>query len=305
MSFLRHSPDSSRPGWGRTGSIVLLSTGLLAAGITAASAGGPTASPANGRIGIDPAAPVARKGDTIPNVSLVNSAIKAYYGDTVVTTAFGDEHYPSATGNYAEEITSIQQDAALYLLYRQDAAAGKAATKPAVAPDSDNGATTFTGRPALVFDIDDTVLNTYNYEIATNYTYNPTTNADYVNTARFPAVPDMQKFVNAEAKAGYTVFFLTGRPEAQREGTRTNLRKVGVTVPIDTAHLFLKNTTSPPSYLTCGTTCTTIQYKSQTRAYIASQGYDVVADFGDQYSDLAGGSTDATYKLPNPMYYLP
>ena len=32
--------------------------------------------------------------------------------------------------------------------------------------------------------------------------------------------------------------------------------------------------------------CPTIQYKSGTRAYIESQGYDIVADFGDQFSDL-------------------
>jgi hypothetical protein len=30
-----------------------------------------------------------------------------------------------------------------------------------------------------------------------------------------------------------------------------------------------------------------------------------VADFGDQYSDLKGGFADETYKIPNPMYYLP
>ena len=115
----------------------------------------------------------------------------------------------------------------------------------------------------------------------------------------------MPRFINAEAAQGYTIFFITGRPEAQRAGTVANLTKVGVRVPTDTEHLFLENTATPPSYLPCGATCTTIQYKSGTRAYIESQGYDVVADFGDQYSDLAGGSTDTTYKLPNPMYYLP
>lgn len=306
MPLLRRSPDSSRPAWGRPASIALLSVGLVAAGVTAASAGGPTAPPATGQIGIDPAAPVARRGDTIPNISLVSSAIKAYYGDTTVTTSFGTEHYPSATGNYAKEITGIQQRASLYLLYRDQAAAGKSVSKPVAAtPDSDNGAKAFTGTPALVFDIDDTVLNTYNYEIATNFTYNPTTNGDYVDTARFPVVSKMQKFINAEAAQGYAVFFITGRPEAQRTGTVANLTKVGVTVPTDASHLFLKNTAAPPSYLTCGATCTTIQYKAGTRAYIESQGYDIVADFGDQYSDLAGGSTDSTFKIPNPMYYLP
>ena len=33
--------------------------------------------------------------------------------------------------------------------------------------------------------------------------------------------------------------------------------------------------------------------------------YDVVANLGDQYSDLIGGYADRTVKLPNPTYYLP
>jgi hypothetical protein len=51
--------------------------------------------------------------------------------------------------------------------------------------------------------------------------------------------------------------------------------------------------------------CTTIHYKSATRAYIESQGYDIVGNFGDQFSDLIGGYADKTFKLPNPNYYLP
>ena len=51
--------------------------------------------------------------------------------------------------------------------------------------------------------------------------------------------------------------------------------------------------------------CPTIQYKSGTRAYIESQGYDIVANFGDQFSDLENGFADKTFKMPNPNYYLP
>jgi|SRR5581483_7544857 len=72
---------------------------------------------------------------------------------------------------------------------------------------------------------------------------------------------------------------------------------------------------SYPAYLNqpqfCGpsiaasASCPTIQYKSGTRAYIESQGYNVVADIGDQFSDLLGGFADKTFKMPNPNYYLP
>ena len=61
-----------------------------------------------------------------------------------------------------------------------------------------------------------------------------------------------------------------------------------------------QNCSSEPS-----PTCTTIEYKSGTRAHIASEGYSIMADFGDQYSDLLGGNAGHQVKIPNPMYYIP
>ena len=48
-----------------------------------------------------------------------------------------------------------------------------------------------------------------------------------------------------------------------------------------------------------------VQYKSLTRQHIESLGYDIVANLGDQFSDLDGGFADRTFKIPNPMYFLP
>lgn len=48
-----------------------------------------------------------------------------------------------------------------------------------------------------------------------------------------------------------------------------------------------------------------IPFKSGARASIVRQGYDVLADIGDQWSDVCGGYADHIYKLPNPTYYLP
>jgi predicted secreted acid phosphatase len=92
--------------------------------------------------------------------------------------------------------------------------------------------------------------------------------------------------------------------------------------PVDIQHggftdgLFTKPPVgSYPSYLnqpqfcaaaiTAGSSCPTIAYKSGTRAYIESLGYDIVGNFGDQFSDLLGGFADKTFKMPNPNYYLP
>jgi predicted secreted acid phosphatase len=119
-----------------------------------------------------------------------------------------------------------------------------------------------------------------------------------------PAVFGMDALTAWAQDQGATVFWITGRPEAQRADTVRNLAAVGYKAP-DAAHLFLKNSANPPAYLPCGATCTTIEYKSGTRAHIESLGYDIIGNFGDQYSDLSGGHADKSYKLPNPMYYLP
>jgi predicted secreted acid phosphatase len=104
---------------------------------------------------------------------------------------------------------------------------------------------------------------------------------------------------------GYTVFFLTGRPVTQAAATVANLRDVGYDVT--ESNLYTKDASgaTEPWLSPCAPTCTTIQYKSLTRAHIESLGYDIVVNLGDQYSDLKGGYADKTFKLPNPMYYLP
>jgi predicted secreted acid phosphatase len=161
---------------------------------------------------------------------------------------------------------------------------------------------------AVLFDIDDTTLNTYSYEIYSSFVFNPTTNAAFVNACLsatgcvFPAVPHMVALEHYAIDHGYTVFFLTGRPESQRAGTLANLAHEGYTVNPD--NVYLKDLSSPILAF-CAPTCSTTAYKSAYRAYIESQGYDIVANFGDQYSDLNGGFADRTFKIPNPMYFLP
>jgi predicted secreted acid phosphatase len=211
---------------------------------------------------------------------------------------------------------------------------------------------------AIVLDVDDTTLTTWNYELYSNWDFNPTTNAQFVGLTgtppvftgnMFPATPGMVEMANRAKALGYAIFWITGRGDSQHAATIANLvddsaaglpnidtvSLSGKTVPeidagyvtatpIDAGHggftdgLFTKPPVgSYPAYLDtpefCGpfihatpaVSCPTIQYKSGTRAYIESQGYNIVADFGDQFSDLKGGFADKVFKMPNPNYYLP
>jgi hypothetical protein len=237
----------------------------------------------------------------IQNIDQVKTAIKGYYKDTpagtvdpVPNSIDGADvalHTFGADSSYAHEMAGIEAGAQAYLA---DPYQGRNHHRHA------------SGRKAVLLDVDDTTLNTYSYEIYSNFVYNPTTNAAFVNAGVFPAVPGMPALVSWAQQHGYTIFFLTGRPESQRAGTQANLVNVGYpAVPAD--QLYLKNLDA--AWLSsCGHTtpaCTTIQYKSLTRQHIESLGYDIVANFGDQYSDLTGGFADKTVKVPNPMYYLP
>jgi hypothetical protein len=246
-----------------------------------------------------PAPPaVPTSADQIQNIDQVKTAIKGYYGDTVTSqldpvNGTVQLHQFSDTGSYANEMAGVVSDAERYLRK----------------PNAGSG----TGTKAVLFDVDDTTLNTYSYEIYSNFVFNPSTNAAFVNACLttgcvFPAVPHMVDLERYAESQGYTVFFLTGRPQnpttSQRPGTLANLTAAGFDV--DDANVYLKDATGTlQPWLSCAPNCTTIDYKSLTRKHIESLGYDIVANFGDQFSDLSGGFADQTFKIPNPMYFLP
>ena len=229
----------------------------------------------------------------VTNIDVLRQQLRNYYGDPLGTGTFG------ADSNYAKEAKSVAAAGTRWI----DATHHTTKTK------------------AILLDVDDTSLATWNYEIASNWAYNPATNATYVLDQKFPAVPGMVDLVTTAEREGYAIFFLTGRGAAQEQATLGNLTADGVGVdagfPKPTAlpngedGLFTKPAVADyPDYLkqACASdpngSCTTIHYKSATRAHIESLGYDIVANFGDQYSDLEGGYADRTYKLPNPTYYV-
>jgi len=286
---------SFRPG--RAGTVVAAAAVLgLAVPAGALAHGGHHGAPA---VPAPPASPT--RADQIQNIDQVKTAIKGYYGDTTTSTPDPVNgatmlHQFAPGSAYARETTGIARRATAFLTGHHGHEKGHHAKAKAHGP---------IGKKAILFDIDDTTLNTYSYEIYSNFVYNPTSNAAFVNAGSasvFPAVPGMPQLEAAAVKKGYTVFFLTGRPATQLAGTEANLTDAGYTY--DPADIYLKDQTKP-WLSSCAPSCTTIQYKSLTRKYIESQGYDIVANFGDQYSDLKGGYADKTFKLPNPMYYLP
>ncbi len=145
---------------------------------------------------------------------------------------------------------------------------------------------------ALVLDIDETSLSNYDAINADNFTFGPNSQAEATNETG-KVIPSTLELFNLAKQNGVAVFFITGRRENTRAHTESNLTREGYA---GWQQLFLKPDAS---------TETTVQYKSGARAAIEGQGYRIVANVGDQYSDLAGGHEDIGFKLANPFYFLP
>lgn len=251
----------------------------------------------------------------ITNIDVLRQQIKNYYGAPLAVTgsgAAGTWKDPlNLDSNYAHEAEGVASEGGHWLDAR------------AKVPNR-----------AIVLDVDDTTLATFNYELFSNWDFNPATNGTFVLNELFPAVPGMVDMVQSAKDEGYAIFFLTGRPQAQEAATLANLTTgdwdgvvtdppsvdAGYPTPTEASPgedgLFTKPPVgSYPAYLNtpefcadaiaAGVSCPTIRYKSGVRAHIESLGWDIVANFGDQFSDLTGGFADKTFKLPNPNYFLP
>jgi len=181
------------------------------------------------------------------------------------------------TGTYNQQITKADQDASAYLLRRVNE--NKLSSRPK--------------KLAIVLDIDETSLSNYPNMLHMNFGGSSQNIQDAISQARDPAIqPTLQLFKTAEANK-VAVFFITGRPETLRSPTVKNLDSAGY---FAYNGLYLRPVTDKNRSV--------IPFKSSTRKTIEANGYDIVLNVGDQESDLAGGFSDTTVKLPNPFYFL-
>jgi predicted secreted acid phosphatase len=159
-----------------------------------------------------------------------------------------------------------------------------------------------TTRPAVVFDIDETALA--NWEVIKRDNFGrpiqgpcdmaldgPCGWAAWDNLAKDPPIgPTLSVFKQALASKA-DVFFITGRPENQRQATEENLRTAGY---VGYVKLYMVPDNAQYS--------SAVNFKAPIRAEIESAGYKIIANIGDQPSDLLGGYAERMFLLPNPFY---
>jgi acid phosphatase len=160
--------------------------------------------------------------------------------------------------------------------------------------------------PALVLDIDETSLSNWTELEANDFGFIllgkctlqpafPCGNNDWVLNHTADAIGPTRDLFNAAKAKGLAVFFITGRFEPQRAATMSNLSLVGYQ---GWSGLALRPDGDAKMR-------SVREYKTAERAKIAAQGYTIIANVGDQYSDLDGGFAERTFKMPNPFYFIP
>ena len=202
------------------------------------------------------------------------------------TTAVSDYH---DSGGYAQDLAAVDGEAQAFMERQAKAVREKAKRKCGKKPKKSKACPK--PKLAIVLDIDETSLSNYQELSATNFSGAAAALVSAVVTADSPAIgPTLQLYQRAR-QLGIAVFLVTGRPPGVETLTRQNLTSAGYT---DIAGLYQKPSSEA-----------TIAFKSNARATIeAVLGYRIIANVGDQESDLTGGFADRSFKLPNPFYFI-
>ena len=137
--------------------------------------------------------------------------------------------------------------------------------------DSRAAANTSGAKQAIVLDIDNTSLASY-FE------------GGYPTPATAPVLALAK---DAHAK-GVSVFFVSARTNLIDVATKYNLTNVGYTVD----GLYTRTLIDIASE-------SVADFKTSQRKAIEANGYDIIANIGNNTTDLSGGYADTTYKLPD------
>lgn len=158
-------------------------------------------------------------------------------------------------------------------------------------------------RPAIVLDIDETSLSNWHaYRVngwarilhgPCDLEQGPCGIRTWQGMGGGIALEPTRRLVARARAFGVAVFFVTGRPPELRVSTERNLREQGFT--FDEVMLLPPGKHFPSA----------VDFKAPARRAIEKRGYTIILTMGDQQSDLDGGAAERTFKLPNPVYFLP
>jgi hypothetical protein len=147
-------------------------------------------------------------------------------------------------------------------------------------------------RLTVVFDLDETLLFNWPHIGAMDFGYVEAAWDRWVEEASAPAVEPVREVYRTARRLKVDVVFITGRREHQRASTERNLRAIDCG---DFAALICKPADERG---------TAAAYKTAQRKRLEAEGRTIIANLGDQESDLAGGYSERVFKLPNVIYLI-
>jgi hypothetical protein len=159
-------------------------------------------------------------------------------------------------------------------------------------------------KPAVILDIDETSLSNWPNIKANDFSFvgdgpcellprGPCGFSAWEHKHVAPAITPTRDFFNAVKADGVSVFFITGRRDLDRKITILNLNLAGYEGWKKLIFRTDNDTTSEIS-----------EFKKAERGKIVADGYTIIANVGDQMSDLDGGFAECGFKLPNPFYFI-
>jgi acid phosphatase len=160
-------------------------------------------------------------------------------------------------------------------------------------------------RPAIVMDIDETSLTNWPNLAADDFGFIAGGSCDalpagpcgfnrWILKASAEALEPARKLFEAAKLNGVAVIFITGRPDSQRDATIVNLDHTGFAG-------WAELRTRPDRDVG-----TVQDYKTKERIKVEEEPerYTIIANIGDQMSDIDGGHGGCTFKVPNPFYFI-
>lgn len=143
---------------------------------------------------------------------------------------------------------------------------------------------------SIVLDIDETALS--NYKILNKLDFGSRGYYDQTRIVLPPeAIVPVRDLYNYAISNAIDVFFITGRGINKKKITEQELYAAGY----DKEHQVYYRVRTRKHR--CGNYC-----KSLVRKILENKGYTILANIGDQETDLYGGHAEKSFKIPNPFY---
>lgn len=202
-------------------------------------------------------------------------------------------HYFSGAG-FADEINAYYQSGRVLTDQTYVATAAKRSIRNWLAGHCPARSKSCKG--LVVFDIDETLLNNYDYYANETppFTFNQQTWNTFSARCGQTAIQPTIELLHWLQQRGVKVVLLSGRSTGIRQETAQCLTQRGVTGDY---RLILKSGQDAEP--------TAAAFKARVRRQLQAEGYTIVASVGDQISDMAHGAARRGFLLPNLMYFIP